>query len=272
MKIATGTIMSPIDIQYIREWACHNLRMGVSRMYMGLNDFTDEEAEFFRRTVQDMIADGSVVTFAIDGLSRLLECNAISMRMAMEDGFDFIALIDIDEFIAIHSDRTLEQILGEHREHPSVAVHWRLAGSNGHLHELPFPVQERFTRCARRLNRHLKPFVNLSYFRRMCIPLPSMDNPHFVMATTIDVSRGYQTFGCWDENNLDMPREVELIHYATKSRDECMVRRTYRRCDIGIPTPCGWEKFFKEHDINEIEIDTIAEIVNAPSNDIGRTT
>lgn len=29
MRIGTGTIVAPIDLMYIREWACHNLRLGI---------------------------------------------------------------------------------------------------------------------------------------------------------------------------------------------------------------------------------------------------
>lgn len=52
---------------------------------------------------------------------------------------------------------------------------------------------------------------------------------------------------------LNRPRELELSHYAVKSKDECMVRRSYRRCDVGVPRQEGWESFFNAHDKNDIE-------------------
>ena len=52
---------------------------------------------------------------------------------------------------------------------------------------------------------------------------------------------------------MDRPHELELAHYITKSRRECQTRRCYRRADTGKPREEGWEAFFAEHDVNEIE-------------------
>ena len=52
---------------------------------------------------------------------------------------------------------------------------------------------------------------------------------------------------------METPKELELAHYITKSRRECQTRRCYRRADTGKPCEEGWEAFFAEHDVNEIE-------------------
>lgn len=57
--------------------------------------------------------------------------------------------------------------------------------------------------------------------------------------------------------NLDMPHELELSHYATKSEAECRVRRSMSRADINGPREEGWEAFFKAHDKNDIEASEI---------------
>ena len=62
-----------------------------------------------------------------------------------------------------------------------------------------------------------------------------------------------ETRGPFNEVDLDRPKELELAHYITKSRRECQVRRSYRRADTGAPREEGWEAFFAEHDVNEIE-------------------
>lgn len=40
MKISTATIVSPLELLYLREWVCHHLNLGITDFYMGLNDFT----------------------------------------------------------------------------------------------------------------------------------------------------------------------------------------------------------------------------------------
>lgn len=140
MKIATGTIVAPIDLMYVREWACHNLRLGVSDMWMGLNDFTEAELFDFHCILADLIQSRHVHPFRMDGLSRQLPCNIQALHMANAVDIDWMFLIDIDEFIKIRSDRTLEQILDDHKEHPAISFHWRLFGDSGHEHQSPLPV------------------------------------------------------------------------------------------------------------------------------------
>lgn len=71
-------------------------------------------------------------------------------------------------------------------------------------------------------------------------------------ATTFSID-GRPTFGPFEDFQLERPRELELSHYVVKSRDECMVRRTFRRCDTGRPREEGWERFFNQHDRNDID-------------------
>ena len=107
--------------------------------------------------------------------------------------------------------------------------------------------------CERSLNHHLKTAVNLKWFRTRGVHLPGMINPHFVQATTILAGTGRQTFGPFDEIDLDRPMELELSHYSTKSKDECRIRREYRRCDTGEPNKDGWLSFYNAHNINEVK-------------------
>jgi hypothetical protein len=58
--------------------------------------------------------------------------------------------------------------------------------------------------------------------------------------------------GPLNNSNLDVPRELEVAHYVTKSRQEFLVRRRYRRADTGLPRE-DLDKFWAEHDVNEID-------------------
>lgn len=79
----------------------------------------------------DLIRSGNIHSFRIDGKAMQLPCNNLCLQYAMSSQNDWIFLIDVDEFLRVRSDRTLEQILNEHEEHPAVSIHWRLFGSSG---------------------------------------------------------------------------------------------------------------------------------------------
>ena len=174
---------------------------------------------------------------------------------------DWCAFIDIDEFIKIRSGRTLERILTDYHDYPQLSLNWRLYGSSGIMdiqrdeNEKPVPdaykVLSRFTKCERVLNRHVKQVVNIAWFRARGAKLP-----RFMLAHNTDSASkglmGEMVIGPWNYWKLDETREIELAHYATKSKEEFMTRRSYRRVDTGRPRE-NLEDMWLEHDKNDID-------------------
>ena len=145
-----------------------------------------------------------------------------------------------------------------------LSVNWRLFGSNGleKVEEIYDPdplditdrysVLQRFTKCESKLNQHVKQLVNIQLFREKNLPIPHFMNPHFTNYLSFSTD-GFPVQGPFNTNHLDKVHELELNHYAVKSKEECKLRRTYRRVDTGEVLDCGWESFFKDHDKNDIE-------------------
>lgn len=64
-------------------------------------------------------------------------------------GADWAAVIDIDEFVAVHvGDHTLPALLAALPETDAVTMTWRMFGNAGHVHLTDDPVTETFTRAA----------------------------------------------------------------------------------------------------------------------------
>ena len=86
----------------------------------------------------------------------------------------------------------------------------------------------RFTKCCPYLEELTKQFVNYRYLKEHGIHYPSWHNPHFSSLMSHDQRRRY-IWGGVDRYTRELPDELELNHYWSKSKDECRIRRDYRR-------------------------------------------
>ena len=186
------------------------------------------------------------------------------MKLANEAGIDWCAFIDIDEFIRVRNrTRTFAEILERHDGLPQLSLNWRLFGSNG-IEKVEdiytpdpwyitdrFDVIERFQKCEKVLNHHVKQIIHLKMYRDNKAELPQFANPHFTNNCSYSTD-GYPVVGPFNETRLDEVHEIELNHYITKSKEECRIRRQYKRVDTGFPRAEGWESFFAVHDKNDI--------------------
>ena len=159
-------------------------------------------------------------------------------------------------------ENTLAEILGRHPVLPQLSLNWRLFGSNGiekvediyasdpwYLTDR-FDVIDRFQKCESKLNQHVKQIVHVGMFK-VEQDLPTFVNPHFTNTCSFSTD-GYPVVGPFNQTGLDKVHEIELNHYITKSREECRIRRSYKRADTGFTREEGWEAFFNNHDKNDI--------------------
>ena len=83
-----------------------------------------------------------------------------------------------------------------------------------------FSVVNRFRRCEHILNQHVKQIVNLAWFKARSASLPIFTLPH----NTTSAARGLlgeMVMGPFNRFRLDLPRELEIDHFITKSKEEC---------------------------------------------------
>lgn len=264
MKIGICAIMAPWDLPYVKEWAEYHAYIGITDILLFLNNWKEEEVEELRRLLVPLAPKCQVrIVKGFDGKAMQVAAYNQGMAIMTALGIDWCAFIDLDEFLKIRSTRTLEQILDTFKDKKSVSVNWRLFGSSGieKVEEVydpdplditdRFNVLSRFKKCERNLNQHVKQIVHLGIDPGIVFISPHCTN---VMSVTTD---GHPIYGPWNLTDLDKPHELELSHYATKSRQECMERRTKTRADSGQVREEGWETFFNQHDKNEIDESTI---------------
>lgn len=152
--------------------------------------------------------------------------------------------------MAIRSNRSLQDILSTYSDIPSLVLRWRLFSSGG---QETVPVNEdgtknysvkRFTKCCPRLEELTKQFINFGFFRANNIRIPYWTNPHYSsLMGGYDQRRRFQFGG--RTRFTDEVDELELNHYWSKSKEECRIRRDYRRATDARVLP--WQKDYEDH-------------------------
>lgn len=93
-------------------------------------------------------------------------------------------------------------------------------------------------------------------YRDNKVALPRFVNPHFTDTCSYSTD-GYPVMGPFNQTRLDEVHEIELNHYAVKSKEECRIRRSYKRADTGLPREGDWRDFYVQHDKNDIYEETL---------------
>jgi hypothetical protein len=255
--------MAPWDLPYVQEWAEYHAYIGVTDILLFLNNWKPHEVEQLGTLLVSLPPKCQVrIVKHFDGKAMQVAAYNQGLAIMTALGVEWCAFIDLDEFLKIRSTRKLWEILNSFKDKQGIAVNWRMFGSNGieKVEQVydpdPYGITDRFsvgrfTKCERNLNQHVKQILHLGGKYK-----PTFISPHCTDALSYSTD-GHPVVGPWNTYNLDKPHELELSHYATKSRKECMERRSQPRADSGHIREEGWETFFNQHDKNEIEESTL---------------
>ena len=233
--------------QYIDEWICYHLKLGIDQICIFQNNwrYSGPFTENFH--VHWYAQDGEVQQ--LKAYNRFLHNPNLSIQE-----LDWCAFIDVDEYICVRDQsRSFQDILGDFKAYPSLAINWRLFGSSGLSWNGSHEVVTRFTKCESVLNRHVKQLVNLKMMRdngilsRVCFI-----NPHCGNWAAVNFQKN-AVIGPFNTQCLDQVQPLELNHYAIKTWDECLAKCARGRADFSVKRNA--EEFFKEHDKNDIEND-----------------
>jgi hypothetical protein len=146
-----------------------------------------------------------------------LEAYADCLERHRQDS-QWIAFIDIDEFLFSPLGRPLPEIVGEFEEHPAVGAHWCTFGDSGHDTKPPGLVIENYVMRSDDVRRNfsVKSIVNPARALRCG------NNPHYFL-----YADGEKIV---NENHEPMPHphlnedisfeRLRVNHYVTKSKEE----------------------------------------------------
>ena len=183
---------------YLDEWVEHHLSLGFDRI-----------------TIYD---NGSNVKWTTDNPKvRLRERLGKEQQLPLYKEYaqttdsDWVAFIDIDEFIMING--TIQEFLEKYKDYSGIQLPWVMYGANGQYKQEPGRVQDRFTLISPNQ-------VQCYAFKSIVRPKDfiSLYNPH-------DIQVNGQTI-------LINKDEATLNHYYTKSLEEWTKKVARGRIDV----------------------------------------
>lgn len=125
------------------------------------------------------------------------------------DTYNWVAFIDLDEFVVFSNEYNLEKLCEEFEPYPAVLLNWRIMGANGHVHRAESVVNA-YTKEAVMLENFEciwwhKSVVNLKRYK-------GLDNLHRAVGAVNT---------CHEDNHLQLCYDKAwLNHYFTKSWED----------------------------------------------------
>jgi hypothetical protein len=201
---------------YLAEWVAYHRLIGFDPIRIYEHESTDDSAAILAG-LQDA---GQVETVAWTAPADLKP-----QWVAYEDGLeqlrgraDWIAFIDLDEFIVLPKHDTIQEFLAEHDDLDAIAINWKMFGSSGETEHRPGLVIERFTRCSKQFFRGNRAVKTLA--RIEAIEVPRVHTCTFAPDVRYVTVSGEELGPGVGESEGVSHDEIRINHYFTRSREE----------------------------------------------------
>ena len=135
----------------MKEWCAFHHALGFEKIFL-FDDNSDDPSLKITATRLHMVGAIDIYDACKTGITGTLQLDAYDMglRMAREQGFDWILPLDLDEFLYLPKHRTVQELINDLPDViTQVNFNWRIYGSSGHKFiEKDKLVIERFTKCS----------------------------------------------------------------------------------------------------------------------------
>jgi glycosyl transferase family 92 len=198
------------EARYLAEWVTFHRLHGVERFYL----YDNRSSDNWRQVLAPEITSGVVTVRRWPYVPGQNPAYTDCLKRRPND--EWVAFIDIDEFLFSPTGRPLPAVLSEFRQHPGVTVNWRTFGTGGHLYQPPGLVTESYvTRAAdnRWVNLHVKSIVQPGRTQPHC-PHPHVFDHH---GQAVGEDHKPQSGPFRDPPTADLLR---INHYFAKSEEE----------------------------------------------------
>lgn len=230
MRVALVCIAKNEDA-YIQEWLDYHLKLGVDSIFIYENDW------------RSGIEREGVYTISYDGPQK--QQNAYNNWLFnYAEGYDWVAFLDLDEFLVLHKHKDIKHFLTEYGEIPddvdAIAVNWMMFGDCYIVErDKTLPVLDHFILRGRKPDRHIKVIVKLNGSRCMISPHCTYG---FWIDTNGNVGKG--------QNNFDGTCDViQVNHYFCKTLPEYKEKVARGRADWHEPRPMEDFDFYNQNEV-----------------------
>ena len=146
------------ETPYLVEWVEHHLGIGVEHFVL----YDNNSVIPAKQTLEAYVRKG-VVEVIDCPITNTPQVKAYSHCLfSMHDRADWIAYIDIDEFIVLKKHRDIHAFLADYDEYAGVCLNWVIYTANGHIAKPEGPVMQNYTEPLPGdfpANRHVKSIV-----------------------------------------------------------------------------------------------------------------
>lgn len=215
---------------YLKEWISYHLSLGFKYIFI-YEDF----GSLSHKNICDEFPN--VFLESID-FFKPIENNSMQKQYLIFNEFinyysnvyDWVAFIDVDEFITLDKNLTLEETLLKYNDYNGIILFWKIYNANGFINKPDGNIIDIFTKVNNDISKLETPFksiVNLKKNSHMCT--------HHKVAYPINTL--YST-----DINTPVYEIMWINHYFTKSWEEWCYRFSHRG-DI-VPGHRKIEEFF----------------------------
>lgn len=230
---------------YLQEWIEYHRIQGVEKFYLYDNESDDNT----REVLQPYVDKGLVEYTFFPGPKMQLKAYKDCVKKHKRDA-QYIAFIDIDEFIVPVKHKTIPDYLDSLGKISGVQINWIVYGSGGAKARTSGFVIERFRDHSlpdHPLNHHIKAIVN----PRRIVTFFSAHRP-LILGVYVDSDGNKVIKSFW--KRLPVTTQIRVNHYAIKSYEEFLEKRSRGRARFNRRRGLG---YFDKYDKNDIKGDTI---------------
>ena len=222
MKVCIGTVIKN-EHEYLEDWLKYNINLGVDKIYIveDINSKSHKEIiEKYPGIVEIFEIKDTEKDFSNERTYGQQYCHKKIFEHVKNLGmYDWLFLIDIDEYITITEKKTLKDMLSEYSDYPELILYWKNFGANGHVEKPDYSKVESYREYYTKECDYTNFDKKYTHIMKKGINLNKISDKY-------RLSLHYHTTGRYTKSNFKQGihtpcfDRIYLSHYITKSFEE----------------------------------------------------
>ncbi len=246
--------IAKLEQNYIEEWVKYHLTLGFNHIYL----YDNEDEPTYEKLLNRYLDYMTIIHFPKNNYDKAVQYYMLDHfvnNYMYTNNITHVAHIDIDEFVVLKKHKNINEFIKEYIKGFTVGIgmNWVFFGSSNLTEPTNEPVTQRFTKCSKIPDRHIKTIFAVKYFKYFKCCHSIQTNKNNIYTTYIKSTNGKNIPNAFNYNYDTSV--IQLNHYKTKTLAEFKIIRTRGRADFKLNEQFNEdvENNFKNYDLNEIE-------------------
>ena len=249
MKVGLVCI-AKLEYYYIEEFVTYHLLLGFDTIYI----YDNEDLPTYYKILKDYLNYIKIIHLPGNEYEKGVQYIALDhfiKNFMYKDNLTHICHIDCDEFIALKKHKKIKDFIKEYikGDCAGIGMNWRYFGSNGLKKYNNRPILERFTKCDKYGDKHIKTLFDVSKFSHFLDCHSIMPKNNYKIKNTL----GREIIGPFNEK-IDLS-VIQLNHYKCKTLQEFKFVRQRGHADFNKSSQPNQniERAFEVYNKNDVE-------------------